>query len=781
MTESDTGHEMNKQYKILIFEDESIIAMELKRKLEQIGYIVPAVESFGEKAIEMVERYNPDLILMDIMLEGQVDGIQAATRIREKKNIPLVFLTAYSDDRTIQRVKQIEPYGYILKPFDEREIKTVVELALYKHAMQRKIQESEQWLSATLRSIADAVITTSNKDVVSYINPVAESLTGWTKEEAIEKPVSAILTLLDSDTREAIQNPTQQLISSAENESSMNCILISKSDQEIYVELSCSPILTERNKNNGVVFAFRDITRRRQIESALRQSEERFRSLVESSQTGILIIDKSFQVIYSNEEVARIFGYARDEIVNHDFRKFLKGSSKAKLVDRYLRRQKGEAIPSRYNMEMISKTGELKRVEVTNSMIEDKYGNTQTVIQILDITQRIQLEEQLRQAQKMKAIGTLAGGIAHDFNNILTAIRGCTDMALKEVDDSHSVHAELVEVQTSAERAADLTRQLLAFSRNQPLEYKYLNLNKLIEGLLKMLHRLIGEDIGVSTSLEKNIWIVKADQGSIEEVLMNLAVNAQDAMPTGGKLHISTRNITLDETYCENMPEARPGHYVCMSIADTGVGMSKETVRRIFEPFFSTKGTGKGTGLGLSVVYGIIKQHEGWINIYSEPNKGSIFRIYLERADGDVFETDVKEVVERYQGKDEQLLVVEDEEKVRLLSSKALKKYGYQVTAVSSIDEAVQVFKAEPEKYELLFSDVVLTDGTGIELIDQLRSVRSDLKVLLCSGYTDQKSQWPLIQERGYPFLSKPFTLVELLKKVNFALYGENETEKHES
>ncbi|NQT24255.1 PAS domain S-box protein [candidate division KSB1 bacterium] len=769
-------------YKILIFEDESIIAMELKRKLEQIGYVIPAIESFGEKAIEMVDRHDPDLILMDIMLEGQVDGVQAATRIREKKDIPLVFLTAYSDDCTIQRVKQIEPYGYILKPFDEREIKTVIELALYKHSMQKKIKENEQWLSATLRSIGDAVVTTSTDGVVTYINPVAESLTGWKKEDVMGQSVAEILIMLDADTRETIQDPLQEAVppENKDNQSS-NRILISKTGEEIFVDVSCSPILTGHQESNGVVFTFRDMTRRRQMESALRQSEEKFRSLVENSQTGILIIDKSFQVLYSNEEVSRIFGYTREDIINHDFRDFLKGSSKAELVDRHLRRQKGESIPTRYTMEMISKNGEMKKVEVTSSIIEDKFGNAQTVVQILDITQRIQLEEQLRQAQKMKAIGTLAGGIAHDFNNILTAIRGCTDMALKEVSESHAVHAELIEVQTSAERAADLTRQLLAFSRNQPLQYKYINLNKIIESLLKMLHRLIGEDIGVSTSLEENIWIVKADQGSIEEVLMNLGVNAQDAMPKGGKLHISTRNITLDETYCENMPEARPGHYVCLSIADTGLGMNKETVRRIFEPFFSTKGTGKGTGLGLSVVYGIIKQHEGWINVYSEPSKGSIFRIYLERADGDVFETDVKEVVERYQGKGEHLLVVEDEEKVRLLSSKALSKYGYQVTSVSSIDEAIQAYNENPNKFDLLFSDVVLTDGTGLDLIDQLQPIWKNLKVLLCSGYTDQKSQWPLIQEHGYPFLPKPFTLIELLKKVNFALHGKDESEKSEN
>ena len=262
------------QYKILIFEDESIIAMELKRKLEQIGYVIPAIESFGEKAIEMVERHNPDLILMDIMLEGQVDGVQAAMRIREMRDIPIVFLTAYSDDRTIQRVKQIEPYGYILKPFDEREIKTVVELALYKHAMQRRIKENEQWLSATLRSIGDAVVTTSTEGIVSYINPVAESLTGWTRDEAIQKPVSQILVLLDADTHESIQNPILEVEHGDEDESGSagTRILVSKSGKEIFVDLSCTPILTERNESSGIVFAFRDITRRRQIESALRDA-----------------------------------------------------------------------------------------------------------------------------------------------------------------------------------------------------------------------------------------------------------------------------------------------------------------------------------------------------------------------------------------------------------------------------------------------------------------------------------------------------------------------------
>jgi len=317
----------------------------------------------------------------------------------------------------------------------------------------------------------------------------------------------------------------------------------------------------------------------------------------------------------------------------------------------------------------------------------------------------------------------------------------------------------------AAGRAANLTRQLLLFSRKQPMEPTLFNINRTIDDLLKMLYRLIGEDITIIPVLESHLWSILADEGAIEQVIMNLAVNARDVMPEGGSLTIKTENVTLDEEYSKIIPEARPGQFVCLSIADTGCGMDTKTIERIFDPFFTTKGAGKGTGLGLSVVYGIVKQHEGWINIYSEPGQGSLFRVYLPALSSKAKKEEGEAIpLQKFQGKGERILVVEDEEEVRKLTVRILRDYRYSIIEASNGQEALKIFEQAKIKFDLVLCDVVLPDQTGIELVDQLLSRQPGILVLLVSGYTDQKSQWPVIKKRGFRFLQKPYNLTELLR-----------------
>ena len=422
--------------------------------------------------------------------------------------------------------------------------------------------------------------------------------------------------------------------------------------------------------------------------------------------------------------------------------------------------------PRRIEVTLIQKTGQQRIVDLSTTTIQDVGGKHNVVMQVLDMTERMHLERQLRQAQKMKAVGTLAGGVAHDFNNLLTAIRGCTDLAIRMLDQAHPAYVELQEVLSSANRASDLTRQLLAFSRNQPLEFKNILLNRLIEDILKMLHRLIGEDIGIRTHLADDLWIVRADRGSIEEVVMNLAINARDAMPKGGQIEIHTANVVIDEAHCAEHPEARCGSHVCLSVSDTGEGMSPNTLARIFEPFFSTKVTGKGTGLGLAVVYGIIKQHNGWVHVESEPAQGSTFKIYIQRSSGEIETARESEKLEDYRGSGERILVVEDEDRVRELFEKFLSQHGYTIFTAIDVEDAESVFQREQGQFDLIFSDVVLPDGTGIDLVDRFLEEKPELRIMLSSGYADQKSQWQVIKDKGYPFFPKPFTLLNLLKSI---------------
>jgi PAS domain S-box-containing protein len=384
-------------------------------------------------------------------------------------------------------------------------------------------------------------------------------------------------------------------------------------------------------------------------------------------------------------------------------------------------------------------------------------------------------QDQLLQAQKIEAVGRLAGGVAHDFNNLLTAITGYTDLLLSRTDLDDTVSSDLSNIRKAADQAAALTRQLLAFSRRQPLEKKTHDLNRVMVDMEAMVRRLIGEDIELSTELADCSVCASADAGQIEQVVLNLAVNARDAMPDGGRLTIRTDVVELDEESTKAVHDARPGRYVRVTVEDNGCGIPSNVIDQIFEPFFSTKGPGKGTGLGLSVVYGIVRQHDGWINVYSEPDRGTAFRIYLP-ADG---ETAVEESTESVQydelkGGGQRILLVEDEEVVREFASRALRQSGYTVFEAKAADEALELFEKEGGRFELIFSDVVLPDKSGLRLVDDLLERVPNLRILLSSGYTDQKSQWPAIQEKGFRFLQKPYTLPDLLATIQEMVHGED-------
>ncbi len=389
-----------------------------------------------------------------------------------------------------------------------------------------------------------------------------------------------------------------------------------------------------------------------------------------------------------------------------------------------------------------------------------------------DITQRRHLEDQLRQSQKMEAVGRLAGGIAHDFNNVLTAILGYSQILLAEMPPEDTRREDVQEIERSAERAATLTRQLLAFSRRQVLQPQLLDLNDLTANLDKFLRRLIGEDIDLKLGLNSDLWLVSADAGQIEQVVMNLAVNARDAMPKGGRLTIETANILLDENYADEHIAVQPGPYVMLAVSDSGIGMSEEVRAQIFEPFFTTKGPGKGTGLGLSTVYGIIKQSGGNIWVYSEIGRGTTFKIYLPRASegsqpGRLPQPEVM-VLEG----NETILLAEDEPAVRSVAAKVLNGLGYKVLTAETGKHAIEVAAACTEEIHLLLTDVVMPELSGSELARQLTVLRPSLKVLFMSGYTDEAIIHHGVLTSNLAYLQKPFTPEALGRKVRTVLGG---------
>ena len=509
---------------------------------------------------------------------------------------------------------------------------------------------------------------------------------------------------------------------------------------------------------------------RKKSEDALRDSEAQYRSMVQSAVYGIYRSSPEDYFLEVNPAMVRMLGYdsAHDLLrlrISSDI--YSDATERAMLIDRY----KSTGVMENVEVRWKRKDGKLITVRLSGRAVVKADGTPDYFEMIAeDVTERRALEEQLRQSQKMEAVGRLAGGIAHDFNNLLTVIKGYSDLLLEEFKPADPLRSEVDEIRKAADRAASLTRQLLAFSRQQVLAPKVLDLNSVVGNMDRLLHRLIGADIDLQTSLARDLGRVKADPGQIEQVIMNLAVNARDAMPKGGKMTIETANVLLDDHYALEHIGAQAGSYVMLAVTDNGMGMSESVRQRIFEPFFTTKEVGKGTGLGLSTVYGIVKQSGGYIWVYSEIGVGSTFKVYLPRVDAPADAAAQKLSSYTTHAGTETVLLVEDEDGVRALVRQVLSKHGYTVLEARHGGEALLHCERFKEKIDLLITDVVLEQMSGPELAQRLVVLRPDLKILYVSGYTDDAIIHQGVLQQGTAFLQKPFTTDALARKIRAIL-----------
>jgi two-component system cell cycle sensor histidine kinase/response regulator CckA len=699
---------------ILIVEDSPTQALQLQHILEQQGYQT-TIAANGVQALEAVHRRKPTLVISDVIMP-EMDGYELSRRLKSEPglaNIPIILVTTLSDPQDVIRGLECRADNFILKPYDERYLLGRVQFVL----VNREMRQTEQ----------------PGMGLEIFFNGERHFITADRLQ---------ILNLLLS-TYEAAMQRNKELSFAQETLQQTN-----KELQQLTLELED-----------------RVLQRTQQLElinEALRQSEEQYKGLFDSAFDGVVV--QQNRIIRSvNRAYAEMFEYNAEELIGRDILDLTPPEERDYV------RSKIEEDQLVYETVGVKKDGTQINIEVSaNSCMYD--GAPARLAAVRDITERKLLEEQLRQSQKMEAIGQLAGGIAHDFNNLLTSIIGYSELTMKRLQPEDSLRHNIEEIRKAGDRAASLTRQLLAFSRKQVLQPKVLDLNAIVTDLEKMLRRLIGEDIDLRTVLQPELASIKADPGQIEQVLMNLAVNARDAMPQGGKLTIETKTVYLDEEYAKHHIAVIPGHYVMLAVSDNGIGIDEQTQARIFEPFFTTKEVGKGTGLGLSTVYGIVKQSGGNIWVYSEIGRGTTFRVHLPCVDeGAQRYKRTTETEEDIQGT-ETILLAEDEEMVRKLAREVLEMYGYQVLEAVDGDAALLICEQHKQAIHLLITDVIMPGMSGRGLADRLLQVRPEMKVLYMSGYTDDAIVHQGVLDEGTNFIQKPFSTNDLARKVREVL-----------
>jgi two-component system cell cycle sensor histidine kinase/response regulator CckA len=636
--------------RILIVEDDAVAAAGLAETLGLLGYEISATVSTGEEALLSVEEAKPQIVLMDIKLQGSLDGVEAARQIRRRFDVPLVYLTGFADHQLLERAKDTEPYGFLVKPIQMKELITTIEISLYKHQVDKRLRESEERYRNLYDNAPIGIFQSTVDGRLLSVNHAYARMFGYQSPEDAVTSVKAIATDTWAEPKQL-----QKMVST-----------FLANDRAINVE-------TEFGRKDG----------------------------------GTLVGNLYLQVVRNDDGSVRCLeGFVED-------------------------------VTAR------------KRAE----------------------QERECLRSQLLQAQKMEAIGTLTGGIAHDFNNLLTIINGYTEMILMDKTENDPIYADLQKILQTGLKGADMVRRLLAFSKKSQISLQPLNLNLMVQNTVNLMKRTFPKMIEIETILSKDPAMVNADAVQAEQVLMNLCINAKEAMPEGGTLTIETRNVALDDEFCRTHHEIKPGNYVLLRVSDSGRGMDQETMDRMFDPFFTTKGWDfkKGTGLGLSVAKGIVEQHGGWITWQSEPVKGTTFTLYFPAIKDSSAVREPDQVAGTVPGA-EKILLVDDEEYVRDLGKRILERAGYAVITAADGKDALEIYAREQSNIALVVLDLIMPQMGGEKCLEELLKINPHAKVIVSTGHSLDARERLFLGALTRGVVNKPYEVGQMVQAVKRVL-----------
>jgi PAS domain S-box-containing protein len=755
---------------ILVVVDNATIRTAMTRSLSDNGFAVQEASN-GAQAIRLAAR-KPGVIVLDPRLPD-TDGFHVCRHIKTDPataNVPILMVSNVAV-RSQDRIHGLNSGadGYLTTPLDPDELLAEVRALLRAHRVEREtLREREaaenEWkrVFPILESSSDAFFTLDTVWRFTYANRALLTLAGTTKEKALGKSIWEVL--------------PREMCSALRDEIDRAAIGVSSITFEAQYPSTGAWFEVHANSLPDAVWVhLNDVTGRKHAEDALRRNERLLRLVLDSLPIGVVVVDPAGDVLLSNPTAQRIWdGLPLGGVERHARSKGWWHNTGERIAPGEWASARALTRGDTSERELIDiETFDGTRKTIHNSAVPIREADGAIAGAVFineDVTESLHLEEHYRQAQKMEAIGRLAGGIAHDFNNLLTIINGCAELLLTHVPAGDQSRQLLTEIIDASERSAGLTRQLLAFGRRQVLAPRVLDLNEVVANAEKILCRVIGEDIHLVTTLATGLEAVRADPGLVEQVLLNLAVNARDAMPTGGQLTIETRNVELDDGYTAAHPDARAGPHVLVAVSDTGSGMTPEVQARVFEPFFTTKEIGKGTGLGLATVHGIVKQSGGHIWLYSEVGRGTTFKVYLPRVESAHGATKPLSGVQPPPKGTETVLLAEDDDKVRQLARHVLENLGYKVLATAGTEEALRTAEGHSGPVDLLLTDVVMAGTGGRELAARMTATRPGLKVLFMSGYTDDAVVRHGILHESVNFLQKPFNPALLANKVREVL-----------